>query len=56
MPTTAELAEITDWMQRALAEGSRSPAVLALLAESGRRKKTRNVAKNRARSRELRPR
>ncbi|MFE8910729.1 hypothetical protein [Streptomyces globisporus] len=56
VPTTAELAEITDWMQRALAEGSRSPAVLALLAESGRRKKTRNVAKNRARSRELRPR
>ncbi|KFK88287.1 hypothetical protein IX27_20710 [Streptomyces sp. JS01] len=56
VPTTAELAEATDWMQRTLAEGSRSPAVLALLAESGRRKKTRNVAENRARSRELRPR
>ncbi|MFD4747188.1 hypothetical protein ACFWOS_17260 [Streptomyces rubiginosohelvolus] len=56
MPTTAELAEVTDWMQRTLAEGSRSPAVLALLARSGRRKKTRNVAENRARSRELRPR
>ncbi|MGW1334665.1 hypothetical protein ACWD7B_10350 [Streptomyces rubiginosohelvolus] len=56
VPTTAELAEVTDWMQRTLAEGSRSPAVLALLAESGRRKKTRNVAENRARSRELRPR
>ncbi|MZG05019.1 hypothetical protein [Streptomyces sp. SID5614] len=56
VPTTAELAEVTDWMQRTLAEGSRSPAVLALLAESGRRKKTRNVAANRARSRELRPR
>ncbi len=56
VPTTAELAEVTDWMQRTLAEGSRSPAVLALLAEAGRRKKTRNVAENRARSRELRPR
>ncbi|MET8935936.1 hypothetical protein ABZX28_02825 [Streptomyces rubiginosohelvolus] len=56
VPTTAELAEVTDWMQRTLAEGSRSPAVLALLAESGRRKKTRNVAANRARSRDLRPR
>ncbi|NED05667.1 hypothetical protein G3I55_28890 [Streptomyces sp. SID6648] len=56
VPTTAELAEVTDWMQRTLAEGSRSPAVLALLAESGRRKKTRNVAENRARSRELKPR
>ncbi|MFG2504494.1 hypothetical protein ACGFOW_03200 [Streptomyces rubiginosohelvolus] len=56
VPTTAELVEVTDWMQRTLAEGSRSPAVLALLAESGRRKKTRNVAANRARSRELRPR
>ncbi|WP_424569057.1 hypothetical protein [Streptomyces sp. CH-036] len=56
VPTTAELAEVTDWMQRTLAEESRSPAVLALLAESGRRKKTRNVAENRARSRELRPR
>ncbi|MGW6579927.1 hypothetical protein ACWF76_11120 [Streptomyces globisporus] len=53
VPTTAELAEVTDWMQRTLAEGSRSPAVLALLAGSGRRKKTRNVAENRARSREL---
>ncbi|MFJ9918125.1 hypothetical protein ACIRSF_02405 [Streptomyces rubiginosohelvolus] len=56
VPTTAELAEVTDWMQRTLAEGSRSPAVLALLADSGRRKKTRNVAANRARSREPRPR
>ncbi|MEU8449030.1 hypothetical protein ACH4NW_30650 [Streptomyces globisporus] len=56
VPTTAELAEVTDWMQRTLADGSTSPAVLALLAESGRRKKTRNVAENRARSRELKPR
>ncbi|WP_369211708.1 hypothetical protein [Streptomyces flavofungini] len=47
-PTSAELARVTDWMQRLLAETSTSSAVLALLAESGNRKKTRNVAKNRA--------
>ncbi|MEV6398052.1 hypothetical protein AB0M39_25315 [Streptomyces sp. NPDC051907] len=47
-PTPAELAEVTDWMQRLLAGVSTSPAVLALLAESGNRKKTRNIAKNRA--------
>lgn len=50
VPTAAELAEVTDWMQRVLAEESTSPAVLALLAESGNRKKTRNIATNRARS------
>lgn len=54
VPTPAELAEVTDWMQRHLAEWSRSPAVLAVVAESARTKKTRNIAKNRARSRELR--
>jgi hypothetical protein len=53
-PTPAELAEVTDWMQRVLAEVSTSPAVLALLAESGNKKKTRNIAKNRAGSRKLR--
>ncbi|GAA2065050.1 hypothetical protein GCM10009801_10060 [Streptomyces albiaxialis] len=47
-PTPAELAEATDWMQRLLAENSTSPPVLALLAGSARRKKTRNIAKNRA--------
>ena len=56
VPTPAELAEVTDWMQRLLAEESTSPAVLALVAESARTKKTRNIAKNRARSRKLRTR
>ncbi|GAA1336413.1 hypothetical protein GCM10009647_078840 [Streptomyces sanglieri] len=51
VPTPAELAKVTDWMQRLLAEESTSPAVLALLAESGSRKKIRNIAKNRAGSR-----
>ncbi|MFD5390867.1 hypothetical protein [Streptomyces sp. NPDC056669] len=51
MPTPAELAKVTDWMQRVLAEESTSPGVLALLAESGNAKKTRNIAKNRAGSR-----
>ncbi|MBL1120863.1 hypothetical protein JK364_52720 [Streptomyces sp. 110] len=54
MPTPAELAEVTDWMQRFLAQHSTSPAVLALVAESGSRKKIRNIAKNRAGSRKLR--
>ncbi|MET7362472.1 hypothetical protein ABZS76_29145 [Streptomyces sp. NPDC005562] len=54
VPTADELAEVTDWMQRHLAESSRSPEVLAVVAESARTKKTRNIAKNRANSRELR--
>lgn len=54
VPTPAELAEVTDWMQRHLAEWSTSPAVLAVVAESARTRKTRNIAKNRSRSRELR--
>lgn len=54
VPTPAELAEVTDWMQRHLAEWSRSTEVLAVVAESARTKKTRNIAKNRANSRELR--
>ncbi|MFF1376221.1 hypothetical protein [Streptomyces sp. NPDC058308] len=53
VPTPAELAEVTDWMQRSLAEGSTSPAVLALLSESAHTRKTRNIARNRARSRKL---
>ncbi|MFI0818129.1 hypothetical protein ACH4TX_16675 [Streptomyces sp. NPDC021098] len=53
VPTPAELAQVTDWMQRVLAEESTSPAVLALIAESGNTKKTRNIAKNRAGSRRL---
>ncbi|MGW7413439.1 hypothetical protein [Streptomyces sp. NPDC054863] len=56
VPAPAELAEVTDWMQRLLAETSTSPAVLALLAESANRKKTRNIAKNRAGSHRLRTR
>ncbi|MFE0104774.1 hypothetical protein [Streptomyces sp. NPDC059009] len=54
VPTPAELAEATNWMQRFLAEVSTSPAVLALLAESANTRKTRNIARNRAGSRELR--
>ncbi|MGW6267851.1 hypothetical protein [Streptomyces sp. NPDC055060] len=54
VPTPEELAEATDWMQRHLAEWSTSPEVLAVVAESARTKKTRNIAKNRANSRELR--
>ncbi|MCT2591450.1 hypothetical protein LHJ74_16325 [Streptomyces sp. N2-109] len=51
VPRPAELAEVTDWMQRVLAEKSASLPVLALLAESGNTKKVRNIAKNRAGSR-----
>lgn len=54
VPTPDELAQVTDWMQRHLAEWSRSPEVLAVVAGSARTKKTRNIAKNRANSRELR--
>lgn len=54
MPTPAELAKVTNWMQRYLAERSTSPTVLALVAESANTRKTRNIAQNRARSRELR--
>ncbi|NDZ90286.1 hypothetical protein G3I23_32920 [Streptomyces sp. SID10115] len=54
VPTPDELAEVTDWMQRHLAEFSTSRAVLAVVAGSARTKKTRNIAKNRANSRELR--
>ncbi|MFF6937316.1 hypothetical protein [Streptomyces sp. NPDC008312] len=56
VPTSAELAKVTDWMQRLLAEESASLAVLTLIAESGNRKKTRNIAKDRARSRKPRTR
>ncbi|MEV7194207.1 hypothetical protein AB0N81_20740 [Streptomyces sp. NPDC093510] len=53
VPTPAELAEVTDWMQRFLADRSTSSAVLALVADSARTRKTRNIAKNRAGSRWL---
>ncbi|MGW8488148.1 hypothetical protein [Streptomyces sp. NPDC055886] len=54
MPTSAELAKATRWMQRTLAEGATPSAVLALLAESGSSRKIRNIARNRAGSRKLR--
>jgi hypothetical protein len=47
VPSEAELAGATPWMQRLLAEESTSRPVLALLAESGRTRKIRNIAKNR---------
>ncbi len=56
VPTSAELAMVTDWMQRLLARESTSPEVLALLAGSGRRRKTRNIAQDRAGNRKLRTR
>ncbi|GAB2808357.1 hypothetical protein [Streptomyces daliensis] len=47
VPSSEELARVTDWMQRLLAETSSSLAVLAVLAECGNRKKTRNIARSR---------
>jgi hypothetical protein len=49
-PNSAELAETTDWMQRTIAETSTSLPTLTLLAENGRTRKIRNVARNRAES------
>jgi hypothetical protein len=46
-PTTADLTGVTNWMQRHLAEHSTSRTALALLAETGRTKKIRNVARHR---------
>ncbi|MFI0370838.1 hypothetical protein ACH35V_23455 [Actinomadura sp. 1N219] len=48
------MASITDWMQRLIATKSTSLPVLAMLAETGSTKKTRNIARNRARSRAVR--
>ncbi|WP_030685601.1 hypothetical protein [Streptomyces sp. NRRL B-1347] len=56
VPTAVELAKVTYWMQRVLAEQSTSPEVLTLLAGSGCSKKIRNIAKDRAGSRKLRTR
>ncbi|MEU6043765.1 hypothetical protein [Streptomyces griseus] len=55
-PASAELAKATNWMQRVLAEGTTSSAVLAQLAESGNTRKIRNIARNRAGSRTRRTR
>ncbi|MET8685909.1 hypothetical protein ABZV77_16980 [Streptomyces sp. NPDC004732] len=51
VPEPAELAAVTDWMQRHLAERSQSPEVLAVVAGAARTRKTRNIAANRAGSR-----
>ncbi|MFI7010310.1 hypothetical protein [Streptomyces sp. NPDC050145] len=56
VPAADELAGVTNWVQRVLAEEAMSPAVLALLAESARHRKTRNIARNRAGSRAVRSR
>lgn len=48
VPVPAEFAEVTDWMQRKIAEESTSIPVLTLLTESGSTKKIRNAAKTRA--------
>ncbi|WP_169515257.1 hypothetical protein [Amycolatopsis benzoatilytica] len=50
VPTSDELAAVSDWMQRRLADLSDSLPVLALLAAHARTKKTRNTAVNRAKT------
>jgi hypothetical protein len=50
-PTPEELADVTDWMQRRIAEGSTSAPILGVLAEHGSTRKIRNIARNRAESR-----
>jgi hypothetical protein len=50
-PAAAEMAGLTDWMQRKIATESTSPPVLAMLAETGSTRKIRNIARNRAGSR-----
>jgi hypothetical protein len=47
-PAPDELADVTDWMQRRIAEESTSVPVLTVLAEHGSTKKIRNIARNRA--------
>ena len=48
MPTPTELADVSDWMQRLLAETSQGSA-LAVLADRGGTRKIRNIARDRAR-------
>jgi hypothetical protein len=50
-PAAAEMASVTDWMQRRIATESTSLPVLAMLTETGSTKKIRNIARNRAGSR-----
>lgn len=47
-PTSVELTDTTAWMQRIIAEKSTSLPILGVLAESGRTKKIRNIARSRA--------
>jgi hypothetical protein len=53
-PAAAEMASVTDWMQRKIATESTSLPVLAMLTETGSTKKIRNIARNRAGSRAVR--
>lgn len=53
-PRPAELAGTTDWMQRVIAGESVSLPILTLLAEIGRTRKIRNIARDRAGSRAIR--
>lgn len=46
-PTAAELDGATNWMQRLIADHSTSRPALALLAETGRTRKIRNIARHR---------
>ncbi|MFH9609004.1 hypothetical protein [Streptomyces sp. NPDC017448] len=48
VPSPAEPAQATEWMQHVLAERTNAPAVLALLAGPGSTRKIRNIAENRA--------
>jgi hypothetical protein len=54
IPTPEELTDVTDWMQRRTAEESSSVPTLTVLADHGRTKKIRNIARNRAQSLETR--
>lgn len=53
-PAAAEMASVTDWMQRLLAAESTSLPVLTMLTEMGSTRKIRNIARNRAGSRAVR--
>ena len=45
--SAAELATLTDWMQRRIATESSSPVVLTLVADAGSTRKIRNIARSR---------
>ncbi|WP_024935738.1 hypothetical protein [Actinomadura welshii] len=54
-PETGLLMSVTAWMQRIIAEESTAPSVLGFLAENGRTRKIRNIARHRARHCTVRP-